>query len=334
MRRFFGLLILALCLVLLGSIFLLYYFKHREHWTLPQLLKEIQKAKGRLEDEIENLRSRGVPISQVYVSKVKGALVVELSIRCSKSCKVKEAKENYVKPIREIIGYDIPILFPKPPEKVVLIGNPPVPLDDLEKAIEKWKQNIWKENPVLAAETSLWIDSEKGLLLALTENLTPNRISEIREIVGYDIPIEIKEPNFWITSLYIGKPGTKTVKKLEEARKRIIEFHHRNKTLELQVLDVIDEEEASLLGEEGTLLCVEIRNITFEKVRIIREIVGYDVPLLIEEGEAALDRNLGDFDGCLFINCKEKQEILICEEKSISRGSFPVFRSRIDLLAF
>ncbi|GEM_PF-6735723 len=295
MRRFFALLILTLCLVLMGSLFSLYYFKFSEHWTLPQLLREIQKAKGRLEDELENLRSRGVPISQVYIDEAKGALVVDLNIRCSRSYKVKEVKKNYVKPIREIVGYDIPILFPKPPEKVVLIGNPPAPLGDLEKALEKWQQNVWKENPVLAAETSLWIDLKRGLLFALTENLTGDRISEIREIIGYDIPIEIKEPNFWVTSLYIGKPGTKTVEELEEARKRIIEFHHRNKTLELQMLDVIDEEEASLLGEEGTLLCVGIKNITYDKVKLIRETVGYDVPLLIRVSRIVLDSKSNKF---------------------------------------
>ncbi len=291
MTRPFGLLIPALCLILLGSFFLLYHIKHRKRWTLPQLLEEIQEAKGRLEDEIENLRARGVPISKIYVSEVKGALVVELNIRCSRFYKVKEVNENCVKPIREIVGYDIPILFPKPPAKMVLLGNPPAPLDDLEKALKKWQLNVWKENPVLGAETSVWVDSKRGLLFVLTENLTDDRISEIREIIEYDVPMEVWERNYWITSLYVGKPGTKTMKELEEARNIVWEFHQRNKTLELRMLDIVDEEEASLLGEEGTLLHIGIRNITYERVRIIKELVGYDVPLLIWEGEASVDEN-------------------------------------------
>ena len=40
----------------------------------------------------------------------------------------------------------------------------------------------------------------------------------------------------------------------------------------------------------GALLSLGLKEITSDKVRIIREIVGYDIPLLITEGEVILDK--------------------------------------------
>ncbi|RLG40441.1 MAG: hypothetical protein DRO05_06345 [Thermoproteota archaeon] len=270
-------------LILLTGFF---YLSKKRRVALTQ--EKLEEAREKLEKKIEELRARGIPVRQVYVNESKGALIVLLEVRCKRFYEVKEVKRNFVRPIRAMIGYEVPVLFPSLPKKRILIGNPPAPLDELEKSVEKWLSVSWKLETKLGVK-EVAVDRKRGLLHVLLENLTDEVVEEIRGVVGYGIPLEVEEADYWITSLYVGKPGTKKVEELEEAREKLLEFYH-NKSFGLQALDVIDEEEASFLGEEGALLSLGLKEITSDKVRIIREIVGYDIPLLITEGEVILDK--------------------------------------------
>ena len=289
--------IALVALITLAGFSFLFYLSSRasKPVTLSKLLRELERAKERLEGELEDLGARGLQIGQIYVDEEKGGLVVMVNERCRKHSEAVMLKKKYLAPIRGIVGYDLPVVFMKLPPRSVSVGDPPASIDELDRAKEELFSNAWIVWPMLGVREAA-IDCERGMLLIeLEKELTEERIDEIREIVGLNIPLEITETSYWGTSLYVGKPGTKTAEELERAMCKIVESHQQNKTLGLQAveyratIDVIDEDAARFDGEEGALLYAGLKEITHERVKTIREIVGYDVPLLIEESEVALD---------------------------------------------
>jgi len=78
-------------------------------------IQSLRLAKGELEKELEDLRSKGIPVEFVDIDDEIGCLVVAF----------KDAEPQYIEPIREIVGYDIPILFRELELKRVSFGEPP-----------------------------------------------------------------------------------------------------------------------------------------------------------------------------------------------------------------
>jgi hypothetical protein len=81
--------------------------------TLLDLLRKLKKAKTSLEDKLEYLKSKGISIKSITVDETIAALVVTLD----------DMEAEYADPIRNIVGYDLPILFEELEIKV-LVGKP------------------------------------------------------------------------------------------------------------------------------------------------------------------------------------------------------------------
>lgn len=225
-------------------------------------IQSLRLAKEKLEKELENLRDKGIPVEFVDIDKEKGCLVVAF----------KDMEPQYVKPIREIVGYDIPILFRELELKRVSVGEPPASL-----------LKICEAHNLLVEGLDYWVDSsidaERGLLRIRLRDLTDEEIHKIRGIVGHDVPIEFVERE-WMDKLFVGKPSLELLEELENALRRL--YQARYQARDELVLDAIS---GSGVDEENGLLKIYLWDLGdryAESIEAIRRVAGYDIPLVFQ----------------------------------------------------
>ena len=142
-----------------------------------------------LENKMEDLREKGIPLKDAHVDDTLGCLVVEF----------KDMEREYVESVRETVGYEHPILFRELEENKVLIGHPPAPILDICRVL-----NSLFESGEYYGQYS--IDFERGLLHLILRDLGQGEIDRITRIVGDEVPIEFEELA-WMDRLYVGRPS-------------------------------------------------------------------------------------------------------------------------------
>ena len=75
----------------------------------------IYNPEAALRREMEHLRDQGVPVERVYRDDGFGCLVVEFS----------DMEDEYVQPVRELVGYSQPVLFRELDTPEAHVGEPP-----------------------------------------------------------------------------------------------------------------------------------------------------------------------------------------------------------------
>lgn len=211
---------------------------------------------AKLERKLDNLRDKGIPIEFVDVDDEIGCLIVAFN----------DMKPEYVEPVREIVGYDRPVLFRELELKKVLVGEPPESLLEICRAV-----NILEESGVYYLLYSHpHIDMERGLLHLEFKDLTDEKIQTIRGLVGYDVPIEFEERE-WKDQLYIGKPPLM----LEELKDADVNLERADcKIVRDAIFSTTVDERAGLLK----IYLWKLENYA-ETIEAIRDVVGYETPL-------------------------------------------------------
>jgi len=230
----------TLVITLVCSLFL--YQKHTENPFL------------RLEREIENLRDKGIPIEYIDMDEDIGCPIATF----------RDMEHEYVQPVREIVGYDQPILFRELEPPRVLVGDPTAPLLDICKAL-----NTLEESLDLRAIKS--IDFERGLLrLEFLQDFTQQDIEEITLLVGKDVPIEFVE-RAWKDRLYVGEPSFVT-QNLEYALTRL--YESESGIVESSI-------SGSGVDEERGMLRIGLWKLDNyrEAIEATRDIIGIDTPV-------------------------------------------------------
>ena len=159
-----------------------------------------------LRREMENLRDQGVPVERVYRDDDFGCLVVEFM----------DMEDEYVQPVREIVGYGQPVLFRELETPEALVGEPPsTPLDVCVayNALEEGLDHRMIKEP----------DFVEGLLrLKFMDELTENEVEAVTGLVGEGVAIEFHEWG-WKDRILVGEPTFET-EKLEAALSRLEEL--------------------------------------------------------------------------------------------------------------
>lgn len=206
-----------------------------------------------LERELENLRDIGIPIEYIDMDEGIGCLIATF----------KDMEYEHVQPVREIVGYDQPILFRELEPPRVLVGELTAPLLDICTALNTLEENF------LYAHKS--IDFERGLLrLEYLQDFTQHDIEEITLLVGKDVPIEFVERE-WKDRLYIGESSFVT-QYLDDAHSKLYES-------ELGIA------EKSITGsgvdEERGMLRIGLWKLDNyrETIEAIRNVIGIDTPV-------------------------------------------------------
>jgi hypothetical protein len=153
----------------------------------------------------EWLREHGVPIESVAFDYQLGCVVASF----------RDVKAEYVGPVREIVGYDQPILFRELEGRRTLIGDPPAPVLDICTALNR----LFDSDEYFGSYT---IDFERGLLHLDLSALDLDEVERISGIVAADMPIEFEERPWW-DRLYVGTPSG-DMKHLEEASRSLSEL--------------------------------------------------------------------------------------------------------------
>ncbi len=156
-----------------------------------------------LRREMENLRDQGVPVERVYRDDDFGCLVVEFM----------DMEDEYVQPVREIVGYGQPVLFRELETPEAHVGEPPsTPLE------------VCRAYNALEEGLDLRVIKEPnfvGGLLRLTfmDELTENEVETVTGLVGGGVAIEFHEWG-WKDRVLVGEPTFET-EKLEAALSRL-----------------------------------------------------------------------------------------------------------------
>jgi len=153
----------------------------------------------------ERLRENGVPIQGVAFDYQLGCVVASF----------RDMEAEYVEPVREIVGYDQPILFRELEVRRILIGDPPALVLDICTAINR----LYDSGEYFG---SYAIDFERGLLHLDLSALDLDKVERISSIVVDDVPIEFEERPWW-DRLYVGTPSG-DMEHLEEASRRLSEL--------------------------------------------------------------------------------------------------------------
>jgi len=207
-----------------------------------------------LERELENLRDKGIPIEYIDMDEDIGCLIAAF----------RDMEYEYVQPVREIVGYEQPILFRELEPPRVLVGDPPAPLLDICRAL-----NTLEESLDLRAMKS--IDFERGLLrLEFLRDLTQLDVEEITLLVGKDVPVEYVERE-WKDRLYVGEPLFVT-QNLEDALTRI--YESESNIVENSI-------SGSGVDEERGMLRIGLWKLDdyTKAIEAIRDIIGEDTPV-------------------------------------------------------
>jgi hypothetical protein len=138
---------------------------------------------ARLLKKLERLRGDGIPIQGVSF---------DYQLGCAREA-------DYVGPVREIVGYEQPILFRELEGKRTLIGDPPAPVLDICIALNR----LFDSSEYFGSYT---IDFERGLLHLDLSALDLDEVERISSIVAADVPIEFEERP-WRDRLYVGTPS-------------------------------------------------------------------------------------------------------------------------------
>ncbi len=263
--------LLIWCLSLSLIVFAMNIIANSSDTHRQKLLEELKEAKKKLEKQMDYLRSHGIPIKSVKINETIMALVVSFD----------DMKVQYVEPIRNIIGYHVPVIFYELKGKKLFIGKPPASRSKLVEAYHKLALTGIADNIGIS---SMRIDSIRGLLYIRVYELTNNTISMIRKIIGYEIPVIIEEVP-WAPKglrLYIGKPSSKPLSVLEEIKEKLVKEWPklREKGIPLTLIDVCDFKEGARWACGGTLY-LSLEELKYEYIKALRDIVGYDTPLVI-----------------------------------------------------
>lgn len=208
---------------------------------------------SRLERASDNLRSKGIPIESISLDDEIGYLVVEFG----------DMKQQYIEPVREIIGYPVPVLFRKLESKQVLSGEPPAQLFELCNALNVLNENL---DYLISAD----IDIEKGLLVLECRDLTDEIIQDVIGVVGDEVPIRFLERPCWDT-VYIGEPSS-DIGSLKAAGEKL------DPSIQSGIRDIVVR---TCIDESAGLLEVHLYDLDEYGTHIesIRNIVGNDIPL-------------------------------------------------------
>ena len=212
-----------------------------------------QSPVSRLEKDLSNLRSRGLPIESVYFDDEIGYVVVEFS----------DMEPEYVEPIQEILGYDVPVLFRELEPRKVLSGEPPSQPFELCNAL-----NMLVEN--LDYSFVYHIDVQEGLLILEFKDLKDEEMQEIIRVAGDEVAIQFVERP-WGDRLYIGEPSS-DIESLEAAEERL------DSSIQSGIRDIVA---MSYVRESAGLLEVLLYDLDDydESIEAIRSMVGLDTPL-------------------------------------------------------
>ncbi len=149
--------------------------------------------------EMGHLRDQGVPVERVYRDDDFGCIVVEFM----------DMEDEYVQPVREIVGYGQPVLFRELETPEVHIGEPPsTPLEVCRayNALEEGLGHRVIKEP----------DFVDGLLhLTFMDELTENEVETVTGLVGGGVAIEFHEWR-WKDRILVGEPTFET-ERLEAA---------------------------------------------------------------------------------------------------------------------
>jgi hypothetical protein len=232
--------------ILIGSIVTLQAI----HFAKESPIRELAK----LERKLDNLREKGISIEYVDIDDEIGYLVVAFN----------DMEPEYVEPVREIVGYDRPVLFRELELKRVLVGEPPASLLKICRAI-----NLLIE---VGYRVDSRVDVERGLLRLIFRDLIDEEIQKIRGLVGHDVPIEF-EKREWRDQLYIGKPSL-MLEALEDASRKLGQAKTQSKLIQNTVSGSGVDRKAGLLK----IYLWEQENYV-EIIEVIRNVLEYDTPL-------------------------------------------------------
>jgi len=156
-----------------------------------------------LRREMEQLRDQGVPVERVYRDDDFGCLVVEFM----------DMEDEYVQPVREIMGYGQPVLFRELETPEAHVGEPPSTPLEICVAYNALEEDL--DHRVIKEP-----DFVGGLLrLTFMDELTENEVETVTGMVGGDVAIEFHEWG-WKDRVLVGEP-TFEIEKLEAALSRL-----------------------------------------------------------------------------------------------------------------
>lgn len=158
-----------------------------------------------LESEMEDLRERGIPVKGAHIDEALGCLVVEF----------RDMEKEYVESVREVVGYEYPILFRELEENKALVSHSPASILDICRALN----NLFESGEYYGTYS---IDFERGLLHLTLRDLDQGEIDRISRIVGEDTPIEFEELA-WMDRLYVGRRSY-DVEYLENVSRKLYEL--------------------------------------------------------------------------------------------------------------
>jgi hypothetical protein len=213
----------------------------------------VERPLVRLEREMDNLRAGGIPVADTHLDMELQCLVVEFD----------DMEPEYVEPVREIVGYEHPILFRELEEKKSLIGHPPAPILDICRALIR----LFESGEYYGSYS---INFDRGLLHLDLRDLDQGEIERISSIVGDDVPIEFEERP-WRDRLYIGSPSY-DVELLENISRALSEL---DESIEKAVSGTSVDEKA------GHLRVSLYKHRSYPNtVSVIREALGPETPAL------------------------------------------------------
>jgi len=156
-----------------------------------------------LRREMGSLRDQGVPVERVYRDDDFGCLVVEFM----------DMEDEYVQPVREIVGYGQPILFKELETPEAHVGEPPSTPLEVCRAYNALEEGL--DLRVIKEP-----DFVGGLLrLTFMDELTENEVETVTGLVGGGVAIEFHEWG-WKDRILVGEPTFET-EKLEAALFRL-----------------------------------------------------------------------------------------------------------------
>lgn len=156
-----------------------------------------------LRREMEHLRDQGVPVERVYRDDDFGCLVVEFM----------DMEDEYVQPVREVVGYGQPVLFRELETPEALVGEPPSTPLEVCRAYNALEEGL--DHRVIKEP-----DFVGGLLrLKFMDELTENEVEAVTGLVGEGVAIEFHEWG-WKDRILVGEPTFET-ERLEAALSRL-----------------------------------------------------------------------------------------------------------------
>lgn len=206
--------------------------------------------------KIDYLKDQGVPIEHVYYDVGFGCLVVEF----------RDMEEEYVQPVRDVVGHDQPILFRELDTPRALVGETPATPLELCRAYNKLEESL---NLRVVKE----LDFDEGLFrLKFLDGLTEKEIEVVTELVGDEVPIEFLEWR-WKDQIFIGEPSSE-VQELEHALTRLQESE--SEVLKKSI-------SGSCVDERRGMLEIDLYRLEQYSgvIEAIRETIGRDTSALI-----------------------------------------------------